>query len=190
MLNPKVVLLSRSPNIKFGIYKEKDKSKIFIFGLVTNRNDSAFNCPTISYIYRYITTFHPKKIFSSFLQLPITFYNVNKPKPYVGKTAISFSLVVHLIGFEMKTSKIENHSKNIKIEVYQNFELYIKILSHYNIGKERNEDLEGILEEYGLRDNGWKQIVASWKIKIFNDPYLGLTMIPLLEKYNEYFSST
>ena len=32
VLNLKVVLLSRSPNIKFGIYKEKDKSKIFIFG--------------------------------------------------------------------------------------------------------------------------------------------------------------
>ena len=42
VLNPKVVLLSRSPTIKFGIYKEKGKSKIFIFGLVTNRNDSAF----------------------------------------------------------------------------------------------------------------------------------------------------
>ncbi|MBU2994920.1 hypothetical protein KO500_00645 [Cellulophaga baltica] len=39
-------LFARSPNIKFGIYSRKDKSKIFIFSYVINRNVSLITCPT------------------------------------------------------------------------------------------------------------------------------------------------
>jgi hypothetical protein len=49
VLNPKVELLSRSPTIKFGIYKEKVKSKIVIFGLVLNRN--LVHSPALRFLY-------------------------------------------------------------------------------------------------------------------------------------------
>ena len=88
----------------------------------------------------------------------------------------------------MKLRIDDNQSLNIKTEVYDNFELYIKILSHYNMGKERKKNVELILNEYRLSEFDWEEIVASWKDKIFDDPYLGLEMIPLLEKYNEYFA--
>ena len=89
----------------------------------------------------------------------------------------------------MKTNQEENNLSTIKTEVNHNFELYIKILSHYNMGKEKGQNVEEILLEYGLQHSDWKQIAESWKTKLFNDPYLSMEMISLLEKYNEYFSS-
>ncbi len=36
---------AKSPTTKFGVYEKKDKSKIFIFGLVLIRNVSLITCP-------------------------------------------------------------------------------------------------------------------------------------------------
>ena len=46
MPNRKVcIYLESPPNIKFGVYAKKDKSKIFIFGLTPIRNVSLIICP-------------------------------------------------------------------------------------------------------------------------------------------------
>ncbi len=43
------VYLWSPPNIRFGVYSRKDKSKIFIFSYVINRNQNAYQLPYVSY---------------------------------------------------------------------------------------------------------------------------------------------
>ena len=45
-------LLCVCRQIKFGVYSRKDKSKIFIFSSVINRNESAYHLPYVSYTER------------------------------------------------------------------------------------------------------------------------------------------
>lgn len=50
VLNRKACVYLQSPlNIKFGIYGKKNKSKIFIFSKVINRNESSYQLPYVSY---------------------------------------------------------------------------------------------------------------------------------------------
>ncbi|WP_378183420.1 DUF6620 family protein [Aquimarina sp. SS2-1] len=74
-------------------------------------------------------------------------------------------------------------------KVTEDFELYIKIMCHQNMGATQGKDAVSILNEYGLNVTDWSSIGAQWTTKMATDTRLALQMGELMEKYNAEFAS-
>ncbi|TSE08878.1 MULTISPECIES: DUF6620 family protein [Aquimarina] len=74
-------------------------------------------------------------------------------------------------------------------EVMEDFELYIKIMCHQNMGATQGKDAASILQEYGLTVTDWSSVGAHWSPKMATDTRMALQMGELMEKYNAEFAS-
>ncbi|WP_299901261.1 DUF6620 family protein [uncultured Aquimarina sp.] len=73
--------------------------------------------------------------------------------------------------------------------VMEDFDLYIKIMCHQNMGATQGKDAVSILNEYGLNVNDWSTVGAQWTTKMATDTRLALKMGELMEKYNAEFAT-
>ncbi len=73
--------------------------------------------------------------------------------------------------------------------VLEDFELYIKIMCHQNMGAAQGKDAASILQEYGLTVTDWSSVGAHWSSKMATDTRMALQMGELMEKYNAEFAS-
>ncbi len=73
--------------------------------------------------------------------------------------------------------------------VMEDFELYVKIMCHQNMGATQGKDAASILQEYGLSVNDWSSVGAHWTPKMATDTRMALKMGELMEKYNAEFAS-
>ncbi len=80
-------------------------------------------------------------------------------------------------------------SANAVQAVMDDFELYVKIMCHQNMGATQGKDAVSILSEYGLNAADWGSIGAHWTPKMATDTAMALQMSQLMEKYNAEFAS-
>ncbi|WP_027393772.1 DUF6620 family protein [Aquimarina latercula] len=74
-------------------------------------------------------------------------------------------------------------------KVTEDFELYIKIMCHQNMGASQGKDAASILGEYGLSVTDWSSVGAQWSTKMATDTRMALKMGELMEKYNSEFAT-
>lgn len=74
--------------------------------------------------------------------------------------------------------------------VMEDFEHYIKIMCHQNMGATQEKDAASILKEYGLTVIDWSAAGAHWSPKMATDTRLAMKMGELMEKYNTEFATT
>lgn len=73
--------------------------------------------------------------------------------------------------------------------VKEDFELYVKIMCHQNMGAGQGKDAASILQEYGLTVTDWSTVGMHWTPKMATDTRLAMQMGELMEKYNAEFAS-
>lgn len=74
-------------------------------------------------------------------------------------------------------------------DIYEDFELYIKVMCHQNMGATQGKDAASILQEYGLTVTDWSSVGMHWAPKMATDTRMALKMGELMEKYNAEFAS-
>ncbi|WP_103071186.1 DUF6620 family protein [Aquimarina sediminis] len=74
-------------------------------------------------------------------------------------------------------------------QVKEDFELYVKIMCHQNMGSGQGKDASSILQEYGLTVTDWSYAGAHWSPKMATDTRIALKMGELMEKYNSEFAT-
>ncbi|WP_024768916.1 DUF6620 family protein [Aquimarina macrocephali] len=74
-------------------------------------------------------------------------------------------------------------------DIYEDFELYIKVMCHQNMGAAQGKDAASILQEYGLTVTDWSSVGMHWTPKMATDTRMALKMGELMEKYNAEFAS-
>lgn len=79
-------------------------------------------------------------------------------------------------------------SNDAAAKVKNDFELYVKIMTHQNVGASQGLDAAGILKKYGLTINDWSNIGAHWSSKLMSDFTLATRMGELMNKYTAEFS--
>jgi len=71
----------------------------------------------------------------------------------------------------------------------EDFDLYIKIMCHQNMGAQQGKDAQSILSEYDLTVTDWGNIGMHWNTQMATDTKLAMDMVKLMEKYNAEFAS-
>ncbi|EZH73038.1 hypothetical protein ATO12_18660 [Aquimarina atlantica] len=74
-------------------------------------------------------------------------------------------------------------------DIYEDFELYVKVMCHQNMGATQGKDAASILQEYGLTVTDWSSVGMHWTTKMATDTRMALKMGELMEKYNAEFAS-
>ncbi len=74
-------------------------------------------------------------------------------------------------------------------DIYEDFELYVKVMCHQNMGAAQGKDAASILQEYGLTVTDWSSVGMHWTTKMATDTRMALKMGELMEKYNAEFAS-
>ncbi len=82
-----------------------------------------------------------------------------------------------------------SNNNNALQGVLEDFDLYIKIMCHQNMGATQGKDAASILQEYGLTVTDWSSVGAHWAPKMATDTRLAVKMGELMEKYNTEFAS-
>lgn len=92
---------------------------------------------------------------------------------------------------ETNQSSESNASNNNSAlqKVMEDFDFYIKVMCHQNMGATQGKDASSILQEYGLTVTDWSSVGAHWATKMATDTRLALEMGELMEKYNAEFAS-
>ncbi|WP_298548325.1 DUF6620 family protein [uncultured Aquimarina sp.] len=89
-----------------------------------------------------------------------------------------------------ETSETNTSTSGSALEkVTEDFELYIKIMCHQNMGAAQGKDAASILNEYGLNVTDWSSVGAHWSTKMATDTRMALKMGELMEKYNAEFAT-
>jgi hypothetical protein len=73
-------------------------------------------------------------------------------------------------------------------KVKNDFELYVKIMTHQNVGASQGLDAAGVLKKYGLSVADWSNLGAHWTSKLTTDFTLATKMGELMTKYTAEFS--
>ncbi|MHA7060026.1 DUF6620 family protein [Aquimarina sp. M1] len=92
-------------------------------------------------------------------------------------------------GTDQKTEPNTTEGESALDKVSEDFELYIKIMCHQNMGATQGKDAASILNEYGLSVTDWSTVGAQWATKMATDTRMALKMGELMEKYNTEFAS-
>lgn len=79
-------------------------------------------------------------------------------------------------------------SSGAATKVMNDFELYVKVMTHQNVGASQGLDAQGILAKYGLTVVDWSNIGAHWSAKLMSDFTLATKMGDLMNKYTAEFS--
>lgn len=74
-------------------------------------------------------------------------------------------------------------------DIYEDFELYVKVMCHQNMGAAQGKDAASILQQYGLTVTDWSTVGMHWVTKMATDTRMALKMGELMEKYNAEFAS-
>jgi hypothetical protein len=73
-------------------------------------------------------------------------------------------------------------------KVMGDFELYVKIMTHQNVGAGQGQDAAAILKKYGLTISDWATIGAHWGGKMTTDYQLAMRMPELMQRYAAEFA--
>jgi hypothetical protein len=73
-------------------------------------------------------------------------------------------------------------------KVMNDFDLYIKIMSHQSAGAAQGQDAQAILKKYGLTVADWSNVGAHWGGKMMTDFTLAQKMGELMAKYGAEFA--
>ena len=68
-------------------------------------------------------------------------------------------------------------------KVMGDFELYVKIMTHQNVGAGQGVDAQSVLKKYGLTVADWSQVGMHWGTKMTTDMALATKMGGLMQKY-------
>jgi hypothetical protein len=68
------------------------------------------------------------------------------------------------------------------------FELYVKIMTHQSVGAAQGLDAAGVLKKYGLSVMDWSKLGAHWSPKMTSDMSLAMKMGALMQKFTAELS--
>lgn len=68
------------------------------------------------------------------------------------------------------------------------FELYVKIMTHQSVGAAQGLDAAGVLKKYGLTVMDWSKLGAHWSPKMTTDMALAMKMGSLMQKFTAELS--
>lgn len=73
-------------------------------------------------------------------------------------------------------------------KVMGDFELYVKIMTHQNVGAGQGVDAASVLKKYGLTAGDWAKVSAHWAPKMTSDMSLAMKMGGLMQRFTAELS--